>query len=136
MANSLFNKEIHMADNLTTEAVRLALNVSQQRAEIASTNIARANMPNAEYMKADFSSAMQLLQSVAKTEGNLADTFYVQQMQSERGNPQMSTVAKEQLSLDAQVAELSTESIKYQSLSEALSRQFGLMRLAITGRNS
>jgi flagellar basal-body rod protein FlgB len=135
MANSLFNKEIHMADNLTTEAVRLALNVSQQRAEIASTNIARANMPNAEYMKADFSSAMQLLQSVANNQGQLADTFYVSQMRSAQLHPQMGSMAKEQLSLDEQVAELSTESIKYQSLSEALSRQFGLMRLAITGRN-
>jgi flagellar basal-body rod protein FlgB len=135
MANSLFNKEIHMADNLTTEAVRLALNVSQQRAEIASTNIARANMPNAEYMKADFSSAMQLLQSVANNQGQLADTFYVSQMRSAQLQPQMGSMAKEQLSLDEQVAELSTESIKYQSLSEALSRQFGLMRLAITGRN-
>jgi flagellar basal body rod protein FlgB len=37
--------------------------------------------------------------------------------------------------LDEQVGDMVAASLNYQSLSEALSRHFGLMRLAVTGRS-
>ena len=126
MASSSFNKD-PMATDTTIDAVRLALGLQELRARVASLNIANAGVPSAQTLRADFSSVQAGLdpaadpQRVDKAIDALADL-----------TPEPTGVP---IHLDAQVAELSSASADYQTLTEALSRKFGLMRLAITGRN-
>lgn len=126
MASSSFNKD-PMATDTTIDAVRLALGLQELRARVASLNIANAGVPSAQTLRADFSSVQAGLdpaadpQRVDKAIDALADLT-----PEPTGDP---------IHLDAQVAELSSASADYQTLTEALSRKFGLMRLAITGRN-
>jgi flagellar basal-body rod protein FlgB len=117
--------------DITTHAVSVALDMAQRRAEIASHNIAYANVPGAQMSRADFSSALSVLGRVADDapvsatdlgEVNLEATHSV------RNGGVNGTV-----SLDGEVTELALANCQYQALSEAMNRQFGLMNLALSG---
>lgn len=118
----------------TLDAVRLSMGVQQLRAELASSNVARAGTPGARAHTVDFSSIEGLL--AAYGDGQASS------MKLREGlgrlasmSPRESDVDASTLGLDTQVAEMSAASMNYQTLGEVLSRQFGLMRLAVTGRS-
>ncbi|MEI7037470.1 hypothetical protein [Fulvimonas yonginensis] len=118
--------------DITTEAVRLGLDLAQVRAEIASANIARANVPGATLQRADFADALDVLGAAAKGDAGAGARMQAISQQSLRN--QIGPVVADGTSLDDQVAELSTQGLAYRALTDGLSRHFGLMQLAISGK--
>lgn len=119
-----------MSDSDTTiNAIRLALGMYQTRAEIANSNIANASMPGALALRADFSQYQVLLDAAVDGRGHGLQQAIV--------NVREPTIRplETPLNLDAQVSEMVGAGAGFQSLTEALNRQFGLMRLAVVGRN-
>ncbi|HEX7814762.1 flagellar basal body rod protein FlgB [Dyella sp.] len=122
--------------DITTEALRLGLSMARERAEVASSNIANADVPGYRLQRADFSQAVGLLQQVADnphmdatrlhamSKATLADTVHA-------ADPDPSV----SVNLDNEVAELETASMDFQSMTTVMSRRFALMQLALAGRN-
>jgi flagellar basal-body rod protein FlgB len=118
----------------TLDAVRLSMGVQQLRAELASSNVALAGTPGARARTIDFSGLEGLLSAYG--EGRASSAALSDGLRELAAlSPRDSTVEASALSLDTQVAEMSAASMNYQTLGEVLSRQFGLMRLAVTGRS-
>ncbi len=123
--------------DITTEAVRLAMSMNQIRAEYASQNISKANTPGAKAVHLDFAHSQGLLEQVISTSGAdqssllgaLADAASAP-MFSEQVDAFSDTV-----NLDEEVADMASANLKYTALTESLNRHFGLMRLAVAGRN-
>jgi flagellar basal-body rod protein FlgB len=125
------------SSDLTTQAVRLALGVSQLRADVASRNIANASTPGAQALRVDFAQSQHLLERAAapsaNAEASLADA--ISAALSQPAGHERQDIAGVAINLDEQVADMATANLEYQSLTESLKRHFGLMRLAISGRN-
>jgi flagellar basal body rod protein FlgB len=124
-----------MSSDLTTEAVRLAMSMSQLQAEYASQNIGRAGTPDAHATRLDFSHSVGLLEQAA---AGSADAERLLPALADAGaHPVSAEVLSVEagINLDEQVADMATANLKFQALAESLNRHFGLMRLAITGRN-
>jgi flagellar basal-body rod protein FlgB len=136
MASCSFNNEDPMSHpEITTEAVRLALGMHQLRAEYAGRNIANANVPGTQALRPDFAQTQRLLEEAAGVGSE--DAFQVEQrLSAHRASDSVSLqaggMAKNQV--DEEVADMVGASLAYQTLSQSLSRYFGLMRLAVTGR--
>jgi len=120
--------------NLTIGAVSLAMDMAQKRAEIASHNIAYVDMPEGTVQRADFGSALSLLQRVA--DGSQVDQASFTSARLGEVTMQRADAADGSVSLDHEVTELALASAHYQALSEAMNRQFGLMSLALSGDQS
>ncbi|PWB29844.1 hypothetical protein DCO49_00295 [Stenotrophomonas sp. SPM] len=110
------------------------MGLQQLRAELASGNIARAGTPGARAHTIDFSGIEGLLAAYGDGRASGSELRLglaeLTALVPREGNEEAAS-----LSLDTQVAEMSAASMNYQTLGEALSRQFGLMRLAVTGRS-
>ncbi len=119
-----------MHNEHTIDAVRLALGMYQMRAYVASLNIANANAPGARALQADFSTAQAALESAAAGSSEPGLTQALKRLQDDTP-----VRTQDPIQLDQQVGEMAAATMGYQSLGEALSRQFGLMRLATTGRS-
>jgi flagellar basal-body rod protein FlgB len=123
------------ASDLTTQAVRLALGISQLRADVASRNIANASTPGAQAAHLDFARSQGLLEQAATARGN--ETSLLQSLAeatTQPGHVASLDAPGTAINLDEQVADMATASLEFQSLTESLNRHFGLMRLAINGR--
>lgn len=120
--------------NVTLGAIGLALDMAQRRAEIASHNVAFANRPGGTVQRADFGDALALLQRVA--DGDDVDAAGLASARMGSTTSQRVGSAEGSLSLDHEVTELALASAHYQALSEAATRQFGLMSLALSGDQS
>ena len=119
--------------DITTEAVRLGLDVAQVRAEMASGNIARASLPGATMKEANFVDALEALGAAARNDSGAGARMQAISQQSLRGEiAEAGTL--DAASLDDQVAELSTQGLAYRALTDGLSRHFALMQLAISGK--
>jgi flagellar basal body rod protein FlgB len=128
---------MHMAHDLTTEAIRLAMGMQQLRAENASRNIALANTPGAQATRLDFGSSQGLLEQAATLSMQGADGL-VETLETAGSRSAVSEsldASGTGIHLDDEVADMAGANLQYQALAESLSRHFGLMRLAITGRN-
>ena len=124
-----------MSDShLTIGAVSLALDMAQRRAEIASHNVANADMPSGTVQRVDFSSALALLQRVA--DGGQVEPSAFASADLEQVSTRRVDALDAGVSLDHEVTEMALASAHYQALSEALNRQFGLMSLALSGDQS
>lgn len=124
-------------NDLTIEATRLALGIQQLRAETAAQNIALANVPGAKATRMDFSESQALLKQVV-SQGVDRDPSLGRLLATAADVVPHTNVAglpSDSIQLDEQVADASAANLGYQALGEALSRNFGLMRLAITGKN-
>ncbi len=126
-----------IGNDLTTEAVRMAMGMQQLRAEVAARNIASANTPGAVATRLDFGSSQGLLESaIQPASSDVPDVM--RELEASRTRPLASESAEPEgvaIQLDEQVADMASASGQYQTLAEALNRHMGLMRLAITGRN-
>ena len=126
-----------MGHDITTEAVRLAMGMRESSAENASRNIALANTPGARATRLDFGSSQGLLEQAAALAPNNADGLLaaldVAGAQPDADVTHVTVGAD--INLDEEVADMATANLEYQALTESLNRHFGLMRLAITGRN-
>lgn len=116
-----------MSGELTIDIVRLALTIEQAKSQVASTNIANANRSDAGAMRVDFTSYESAMRSAMSPEA-------VARLDAEvRGQQGIET--QEPINADAEVGDMVQAGANYQALAEGLSREFGLMRLAISGRS-
>lgn len=123
-----------MSGDTTIEAVRLALGLQELQARVAGTNIANAGRPDAQALRIEFADAQAALQGAAEGAGGELVAGHLHALEASLGE-RTAVPSAEPINLDVQVAEMVSAGTNYQVLSEALSRQFGLMRLAIGGRN-
>ncbi len=122
--------------DVTIEAVRAGLDIAQLRTQVASVNIAHADLPGGRLYKADFSRALTELQrlvngseSSLSSEAVLAHEALLAQVKSvPQGDPTTF------VTLDARVADLNLSAGQYRVLADALSRRLALMQLAIAGK--
>jgi flagellar basal-body rod protein FlgB len=121
-----------MSNDITTEAIRLALQMNQLRAEFASQNISRASTAGALATQLDFGASQGLLDAAAGAHGEAPGLAMAIADAADHAQPRAHAGAA--INLDEEVADMTTANLKFQSLTESLSRRFGLMRLAITGR--
>lgn len=121
--------------DLTLEAVRVALDLNQVRMEVASTNIARADVPGAQLERADFSGAIDALESAARDPKDDPGRLEMITPQTLRANiGSLGQTGAGASLLDDQIAELNTDSVTYRALATGLTRRFALMQLAIAGK--
>lgn len=121
--------------DLTTEAVRLSLNMARLRAEVASANIANVDVPGYRMQRADFGEAVGLLREAAmqpSMAGNRLESLASGALHDMVHS--VSSGANAPVNLDGEVAELETAGVDFQSLTTVMSRRFALMQLAMTGR--
>lgn len=117
---------------LVVDVVSTVLRLEEARAQVAAKNIAMANVPGARAARLDISPSLADLRAAITDQQLLAELTETQRQQpltdliSQDGN--IKPVA-----LDAEVAEISAASGRYQALADGLSRQFALMQLAIGG---
>jgi len=121
--------------DLTLEAVRVALDLNQVRMEVASTNIARADIPGAQLERADFSGAIDALESAARDPKGDPGQLEMITPQTLRANiGSLGQAGAGTSLLDDQIAGLNTDSVAYRALATGLTRRFALMQLAIAGK--
>lgn len=120
-------------NDITTQAIRLAMRLSQAQVEIAGQNIARASTPGSRAAQVDFSLSQGLLERAVGSPADAASGL--SEILSQAASHAPSTHLADGVQLDEQVADMSAATLKYQALTESLNRHFGLMRLAIGGRN-
>jgi flagellar basal-body rod protein FlgB len=122
----------------TIEAVRLALRVQDMVAQAASINIANGSSPGARAVRFDVEAAQSVLREAAQPSQGLVGGDALRQRllaADEALAASAPTAGAGAIDLDAEVAGMVAASTRFQALTEALGRQFGLMRLAISGRN-
>lgn len=123
--------------DITTEAVRLAMSMNQMRAEYASQNISKSNTPGAKAVHLDFGHTQGLLEQVVSLSGVDKDSLLgaLSQAASAPAFTEKAGAFSGAINLDEEVADMASANLKYQALTESLNRHFGLMRLAVAGRN-
>lgn len=123
--------------DITTEAVRLAMSMNQMRAEYASQNISKSNTPGAKAVHLDFAHTQRLLEQVVSLAGIDKDSLLgaLSQAASAPAFTEKADAFSGAINLDEEVADMASANLKYQALTESLNRHFGLMRLAVAGRN-
>ncbi|WDM67822.1 hypothetical protein [Xanthomonas cucurbitae] len=123
-----------MSQDLTVDAVRMSLSLNKLKAEVASWNIANASTVDSPVFVVDQSRTDRVLG--AAVEDAPRD---VARLLHSPDSPTLAVVDQrydvQRASLDDLVAESVSAGLNYQALTESLSRHFGLMRLAVTGRS-
>lgn len=121
--------------DLTLQAVRVGLDLNATRMQIASTNIARADVPGARLEGADFSEALTALREAAQGAGTDPARLEAITPQTLRADVQaLGAAGANPVALDDQIAELNADSVTYRALAVGLTRRFALMQLAIAGK--
>lgn len=120
-----------MSDAVSTiDALSAAMDIHQFRANIAAQNIAKTNVNGALVSSFDYNTFLTLLSGKEGVELKQA----VQTVQTADLNQYVHhDVATKKPSLDELIMEVSSASGRYQQLADGVSRQFGLMQLAIKG---
>lgn len=113
--------------------VDAAMRLEETRAHLAARNIALANTPDARTAHLDVTSLLDRLRGAMNDPAALARELDALRAANpeDMATYEQATAAVGGLSLDAQVAELSEASGRYQALAEGLTRQFALMQLAM-----
>jgi flagellar basal-body rod protein FlgB len=117
----------------TIDAVRLAMNLQDLRARVASMNVANAGKPDATALRVDFAKVEAALREVSRA-GNEAEAVRWLATATDALRATEPEQGIDPIRLDSEIGDISTAGIQYQALTEALNRQFGLMRIAIAGR--
>jgi len=125
-----------LVDDVTADLARAALDIAQLRAETASRNVANADVAGYRPEQVDFASVL------ARLRADLADPEALAQTVAglrQDGVPVTLKLADSVLgasvNLDDEMVEITVAGAQYQTLADALSRHFGLMRLAVQGRS-
>lgn len=118
--------------DLTTEALRLGISMSRVRAEVASVNIANANVPGALTRGVDFSQAVGLLH-----QAEVDPDMDVGRLRDVTPRSLSATVhaLDGDTNLDGEVADMEAAGADFQALTTVMSRRFALMQLALAGRD-
>lgn len=99
-----------------------AMNIQDMRIKVAATNVASLNLPDSKGIFFDYKHLMKdvSLHNLAYNELNI-DKY-------------QSHIPKSLIKLDEQTFEAVTASGRYQGIAEMLNRSYGLMQLAIQGK--
>jgi flagellar basal-body rod protein FlgB len=122
-----------MSTDNTIDAVRLALNLQDVRARVAGMNVANANRPDAAALRVDFAKVELALREAAHAGNEVEVSRWLAAAGQELGRVEPEA-GGEPIRLDQEIGEIAAAGVEYQALTEALNRQFGLMRIAIAGR--
>lgn len=118
-----------MSGENAIEAVRMALAMQDARSRVASANIANASAPNATARRLS-------VDAPALGESRWAELSEATMRTRVREIEHAASIdTGAPIQVDQEISEMVAASTSYQALAEALSRTFGLMRLAITGRS-
>ncbi|WP_353631289.1 hypothetical protein ABVN18_15660 [Pseudomonas canadensis] len=118
--------------SLAVETVRFAMSLEHLRAKVAAHNIAMASVPGGQVMRLNSHEPLTALRGAQGDAQLFAQSLRAMQ-DSELAPYLQHYTSITPLSPDAEVAELSAASGRYQALADGVSRQFGLMQLAIKG---
>lgn len=118
--------------SLLVDTVSAVMRLEEMRAQVAARNIAMANVPGASVERFDSSFQFEKLRAAVQDASQLSSEVALMNSLGE-GDYLQKGEQSQMISLDAHVLELSSASTRYQALSEGVSRQFALMRLAIGG---
>lgn len=124
-----------LISDVTAALVGRMLDLESLRANVASRNIANANVAGYAPKEVDFQSQLvDLQQDLGQPEalGEAVEKFRQQDF-TLRAEPSSSLLGAG-VNLDGEVATLTVANTQYETLVESLNRHFGLMSLAITGR--
>jgi len=122
--------------DLTTEAIRLGMNMAQVRAEVAGANIANVDTAGYRAQRVDFGEAMGLLREASVDPGMQGDRLAQVSQATLRDSVHTADIGAEaSANLDGEVAELESAGASFQALTTIMSRRFALMQLAMAGRN-
>jgi flagellar basal-body rod protein FlgB len=122
--------------DITTEALRLSINMARERAEVASMNIANVDVPGYRPQRADFGQAVGLLQQSVLQPSMDGDRLHAVSMSSLKASVHAADPdPTAPINLDSEVAELETAGVDFQAMSTVMSRRFALMQLALAGKN-
>lgn len=116
----------------TIDAVRLALGLHTLRAQAAAANVAGAGRPDAIAQRYDFAGVEAALREAAHASDGVEQARWLQAAGATLHD--LRPTQDGEIRLDAEMAEIAAASMDYQSLTEAIGRHFGLMRIAIAGR--
>lgn len=117
---------------LTLDAVHLAMSLEQTRAKMAAHNIASANVPGNRAVRLNISEPLAQLRAVLTDPALFAQSLQALR-ESDLQQYEQPMALGAPLALDDEVAEMSAASGRYQALADGVSRQFGLMQLAMRG---
>ena len=118
-------------------AIHLSLRVQELAAQAASLNIANAGRRGAQALRFDVAAAQDALSAAASPDAHATSAEIAGKLRDSRaglGVPE-ALVREGPIDQDIEVADMVAAATRYQSLTEALGRRLGLMRLAIGGRN-
>lgn len=120
---------------ITTGLVRWSMNLSQIQAQIASRNIANANITGYQPQRIDFTEQLALLRANSGDAESIAAALRTVSAEGFRLIEETApTLLGEGVQLDHEIAQLTMANTRYTTLVDALNRHLGLMRLAVTGR--
>lgn len=116
-------------------AVRLAawaMRVEHTRAQAASYNIATANVGGTAPVATDFEARLDSVRRAATR--TAADPRELDALLTGDLSTTVRPAASGGVALDDEVADLAQAEQRYKAIAEALSRQFGLLSLAVSGK--
>lgn len=120
--------------DITKSVVVWAMDLAQLRQTVASKNIANAHASDYTAQKVDFSAQLASIADAGQDEHKLMTALQSVQRQGFTTRDDVAiSLLNSTVAMDSQVAEITKNSLQYQSLVEGLNRKFGLMRLAIVG---
>lgn len=121
-----------MSMALTTQAVSLALDIAEARAQAASRAIANASQGGLA-SRPHFAAALAVLREAAANPAMSAQQLRMLGQAALRIAPEDVGPAQP-VQLDREVSDLALATLDYRALTDGLNRQFGLMSLAIGGK--
>lgn len=121
------------SSDLVIEVTSWAMRLEQSKTDMASRNIATANIPGSRPMQVDFASQINLLKNAVSTNTDVASIAGLLS-QSFTTTESKNTGISGGVQLDAEVADLTTAELRYKTLAEGLSRQLSLLTIAASGK--
>lgn len=115
---------MNLIDPATLQLARRALDAGALRHQAIAQNIANANVPEAQALRVKFE---ELLGAVQR-EVDAGRSFSAEDVPVPVATPDAADPA---ISLDKEMAALSSNSLQYQALLKALSRQLGILSVAV-----
>lgn len=121
------------SSDLIIDVTSWAMRLEQTKADMASRNIAAANIPGSRPMQVDFASQVNLLKNALNTGADVGSINGLLR-QSFGTTPSKSVGIGGGVQLDTEVADLTSAELRYRTLAEGLSRQLSLLTIAASGK--
>lgn len=121
------------SSDLVIDVTSWAMRLEQAKADMASRNIAAANIPGSRPMQVDFASQVSLLKNAVYTGAN-AESIAGLLSQSFGTTASKNIGIGGGVQLDTEVADLTSAELRYRTLAEGLSRQLSLLTIAASGK--